>query len=108
MRRLTHYDYWSDSLKPSILVDSRADVLVYGMGEKQVVEIAKSLEDGVPPIGRSQSELQDAASGYRLEAKGWENIPQIAYISTGGNGSPAVQNYKKISCYFEVTSCSAF
>lgn len=82
MRRLTHYDYWSDSLKPSILVDSRADVLVYGMGEKQVVEIAKSLEDGVPPIGRSQSELQDAASGYRLEAKGWENIPQIAYIST--------------------------
>ena len=82
MRRLTHYDYWSDSLKPSILVDSRADVLVYGMGEKQILEIAKSLEDGVPPIGRSQSELQDAASGYRLQAKGWENIPQIAYIST--------------------------
>ena len=84
MRRLTHYDYWSDSLKPSILVDSRADVLVYGMGEKQVVEIAKSLEDGVPPTGRSQSELQDAASGYRLEAKGWENIPQIAYIEARG------------------------
>ena len=84
MRRLTHYDYWSDSLKPSILVDSQADVLVYGMGEKQVVEIAKSLEDGVPPIGRSQSELQDAASGYRLQARGWEDIPQIAYIEARG------------------------
>lgn len=41
MRRLTHYDYWSDQLMPSILVDSKADLLVYGMGEKQIVEIAK-------------------------------------------------------------------
>lgn len=41
MRRLTHYDYWSDRLMPSILVDSKADLLVYGMGEKQIVEIAK-------------------------------------------------------------------
>lgn len=41
MRRLTHYDYWSDKLMPSILVDSKADLLVYGMGEKQILEIAK-------------------------------------------------------------------
>lgn len=41
MRRLTHYDYWSDRLMPSILVDSKADLLVYGMGEKQIIEIAK-------------------------------------------------------------------
>ncbi|MBP3575794.1 MAG: YgiQ family radical SAM protein, partial [Paludibacteraceae bacterium] len=41
MRRLTHYDYWSDRLMPSIMVDSKADLLVYGMGEKQIVEIAK-------------------------------------------------------------------
>lgn len=41
MRRLTHYDYWSNRLMPSILVDSKADLLVYGMGEKQIVEIAK-------------------------------------------------------------------
>lgn len=41
MRRLTHYDYWLDRLMPSILVDSKADLLVYGMGEKQIVEIAK-------------------------------------------------------------------
>jgi uncharacterized radical SAM protein YgiQ len=44
MRRLTHYDYWSDRLMPSILVDSKADILVYGMGEKQIVEIAKAID----------------------------------------------------------------
>ena len=41
MRRLAHYDYWSDKLMPSILVDSGAEMLVYGMGEKAMVEIAK-------------------------------------------------------------------
>jgi uncharacterized radical SAM protein YgiQ len=46
LRRLTHYDYWSDSLKPSILVDSNADLLIYGMAEKAVVEIAKRLRRG--------------------------------------------------------------
>lgn len=40
MRRLSHYDYWSDSLKPSVLVDSRADVLVYGMGERPILQLA--------------------------------------------------------------------
>jgi len=40
MRRLAHYDYWSDSLMPSILVDSQADVLIYGMGERAIVDIA--------------------------------------------------------------------
>ena len=41
MRRLTHYDYWQDQLKPSILVDSGADLLVYGMGEQAMTEIAQ-------------------------------------------------------------------
>ena len=61
MRRLTHYDYWSDRLMPSILVDSKADILVYGMGEKQIVAIAE-----------------------RLKAKSKElyNIPQTAFLST--------------------------
>ena len=48
MRRLTHYDYWEDRVRPSILVDSGADVLMYGMGEKTVVEIARKLESGAP------------------------------------------------------------
>ena len=60
MRRLTHYDYWSDTLKPSILVDSKADLLIYGMGEQAIVEIAKHMTACRP--------LTD--------------IPQTAYLST--------------------------
>ena len=46
LRRLAHYDYWQDRLRPSILIDSPADMLVYGMGEKPVVEIAQALQQG--------------------------------------------------------------
>jgi uncharacterized radical SAM protein YgiQ len=46
MRRLAHYDYWDNRVRRSILFDARADVLVYGMGENQVVEIARRLADG--------------------------------------------------------------
>jgi uncharacterized radical SAM protein YgiQ len=45
MRRLTHYDYWSDSLKPSVLADSGADILVYGMGEKAIIEVARQIQN---------------------------------------------------------------
>ena len=45
LRRLTHYDYWQDRLRPSILVDSGADIIVYGMGEKPIVELANRLAD---------------------------------------------------------------
>jgi len=48
MRRLSHYDYWSDRLMPGILVDSKADLLVYGMGEKPLKEIAGLLLSGAP------------------------------------------------------------
>jgi len=46
LRRLAHYDYWSDSIRRSIILDSRADILVYGMGERQIVEIASRLDQG--------------------------------------------------------------
>ncbi len=45
MRRLTHYDYWQDSLRKSILIDSGAGLLVYGMGEKPIVELARRMKD---------------------------------------------------------------
>ncbi|MCC7333274.1 MAG: YgiQ family radical SAM protein [Flavobacteriales bacterium] len=48
LRRVTHYDYWSDQLKPSILVDTNADLLVYGMGEQALREIITLLKKGVP------------------------------------------------------------
>lgn len=46
LRRLAHYDYWSDKVRRSVLLDSKADILVYGMGEKQTIEIAKRLAAG--------------------------------------------------------------
>lgn len=47
LRRLAHYDYWSDSLKRSILLDSQADLISYGMGERSIVEIADALNSGL-------------------------------------------------------------
>ena len=60
MRRLTHYDYWADTLKPSILLDSKADLLIYGMGEQAIVEIAKHI----------------------AACKPLTDIPQTAYLAT--------------------------
>ena len=62
MRRLAHYDYWQDRLRPGILADSPADLLIYGMGEKPVIELVRLLKKGVP--------------FHTIK-----NIPQTAYIS---------------------------
>ena len=48
LRRLTHYDYWQDTLRKCILCDSGADMIIYGMGEKPIVELCRQLEQGVP------------------------------------------------------------
>lgn len=62
LRRLTHYDYWQDTLKPSILIDSKADYLIYGMGERPVVALADAIAGGA-----SREEIV--------------KIPQIGYIA---------------------------
>lgn len=62
LRRFTHYDYWSDKLMPGILIDSKADLLVYGMGEKPLMAILSELKSG-----KSLAEIQ--------------NVPQTAYLS---------------------------
>lgn len=54
LRRLSHYDYWQDKLRPSILTESKADIIVYGMGERPILEIANALN-----AGRNISELTD-------------------------------------------------
>src|SRR5271163_2013607 len=65
LRRLAHYDYWSDSVRRSILLDSKADLVVYGMGEKSIVEIAKRLA-----AGQTVRELRDLRGvAYVLGAK---------------------------------------
>ena len=67
MRRLTHYDYWQDRVRPSILVDSGADLLIYGMGEKPIVELVHR--------------MQEAPKGTPLQAL---NIPQTAWLAKEG------------------------
>ena len=62
LRRLTHYDYWQDRLRPSILCDSGADIISYGMGEKTIIEIANRLANG-----ESIKDLTD--------------LPQIVYLT---------------------------
>lgn len=50
LRRVAHYDYWSDSLRRSILMDAKADYLLYGMAEKSVLALAEALRDGMPAV----------------------------------------------------------
>lgn len=69
LRRVTHYDYWEDALHKSILCDSKADLLIYGMGEKPLVQLVKELQKG-----KSLKELQ--------------HIPQTAFL-TPMNSVPA-------------------
>ena len=47
LRRLAHYDYWSDSLRKSVLLDAQADLISYGMGERSILEIAEALDSGL-------------------------------------------------------------
>ncbi len=68
LRRLAHYDYWSDKLKRSILLDSGADLISYGMGERSVIEIAEALESGI--------QVQDITfiPGTVFKTKSLENV----------------------------------
>ena len=78
LRRVTHYDYWQDTLRPSILCDSGADLIIYGMGEKPIVELARILSEEL----RVKSEEFAAAkpSGEILHSS-LETIPQTAYLA---------------------------
>ena len=49
LRRLAHYDYWADRMKRSVLMDSGADLISYGMGERSILQIAQALDKGIPP-----------------------------------------------------------
>ncbi|MDD2330154.1 MAG: YgiQ family radical SAM protein, partial [Bacteroidales bacterium] len=69
LRRLTHYDYWSDSLMPSVLVNSGADYLVYGMGERPIIQLARM--------------FRNKATAAELR-----NTPQIAYVAASKNDIP--------------------
>ncbi len=74
LRRLAHYDYWSDTVKRSILLDSKADLVVFGMGEQPIVEIARRLA-----AGQTVRDLRDMRGvAYALGAR--EEPPQDALV----------------------------
>ena len=83
MRRLTHYDYWQDKLMPSILVDSGADMLVYGMGEQAMTEIADQISNLQSSISNLQSSSRhDVITSLR-------SIPQTAYLTSDKSALPS-------------------
>lgn len=93
LRRLAHYDYWSDTVKRSILLDSKADLVVYGMGETNIVEIAKRLRDG-----KTVKDCRDLRSvAYALGAKESELVSREPTASAL-EGQP----YQVIPSYEEV------
>lgn len=76
LRRFAHYDYWSDSVRQSVLADAPADMLVFGMGERQVVEIARRLSEG-----ESTKDLTDiAGTVIKLELKKWRAMEHEGYV----------------------------
>ena len=77
LRRLTHYDYWEDRLRPGILIESGADLLVYGMGENPLMEMASLLKRGVP------------FSSLRT-------IPQVAFLMGADEPLPKNKNWETI------------
>ena len=93
LRRLAHYDYWQDKLKRSVLLDSGADLLIYGMGEHAIVEIADALDAGLPidqityvngTVYRTSGEgALDAVYDYRL-LPSWDelNDDRLAYAKS--------------------------
>ena len=70
LRRLTHYDYWQDRLLPGILIDSPADLLIYGMGEKPIAEIVHRLQQGIP-----MQEIKDVPQTVYLTSHPVEPFP---------------------------------
>ena len=75
LRRLAHYDYWQDLVRKSILQDSKADILVYGMGELQTLEIAKRLSEGIPV-----SEMRDIpGTCWSMSEKEYSQVGALPY-----------------------------
>jgi uncharacterized radical SAM protein YgiQ len=82
LRRVTHYDYWSDKLKPSILVDSKADMLFYGMGEKSILEYTKLIQKGVDPqklTNIPQTAFLVSKEAEYVTNKKWNSIKLYSY-----------------------------
>lgn len=102
LRRFTHYDYWSDSLKPSVLADGSIDLLVYGMGEKPVMEILSLLEKGVP-FGSLKTVAQTGLFVRSREQvfpnKNWRDVELFSHEECAADSKKFADNFVMIEKY---------
>ncbi len=99
LRRLTHYDYWADRLRPSILIESGADLLIYGMGEQPLRELLRLLKKGVP--FHSLKTIRQTAIVLRKDeplpkVKRWKSIELASYETCLKDKKAFARNFKFI------------
>lgn len=90
LRRMAHYDYWTNSFKRSLLLDSRADLISYGMGEKSIVEIADALDSGIavkdisfiPGTVYKTKDIEGLYGAYRLPAYSLMKENKVKYAES--------------------------
>ncbi len=92
LRRIAHYDYWSDSVRRSIVLDSKCDLLVFGMGERAAWEIARRLD-----AGEKVSELRDVRGTAFAMGKGWEPLLEKESRYTTDGGIVVLPSYEEIT-----------
>ena len=99
LRRVTHYDYWSDKLMPSILETSGADLLVYGMGEQALKEILKLLKKGVPfhqlTMVKQTAYIRDQSKGVPRN-RNWEDITINSHQDCLEDKKAFAANFKQV------------
>jgi uncharacterized radical SAM protein YgiQ len=99
LRRVTHYDYWSNQLKPSILEESKADLLVYGMGEQPLREIITLLEKGLPFDSLTtikQTAFLHPKSKEIPKNKNWKDLKLASHQDCLANKKTFASNFKYI------------
>lgn len=101
LRRMAHYDYWSDKLKRSVLLDSGADVISYGMGEHSIVELAEALDAGIP--------VEDITyiAGTVVKTKSLDSIYDVEILPSFEDLKADKMNYAR-SFYTQYLNTDAF
>ena len=93
LRRIAHYDYWQDKLRPSILHDSGADILIYGMGERSITQIAKRIDKG-EPISKIIDVHQTAV--FSTENPSDKDLVLFPYSKCLTNKRSQIENFKNV------------
>mgnify|MGYP000846358245 FL=1 len=99
LRRLSHYDYWKDTLQPSILIDSGADMLIYGMGEKPLTDICRLMQKGIPFRNLTnipQTAVLRAGDETVATNKKWRTIILHSHESCLSNKKHHAENFRYI------------